>query len=77
VTRNPWRAVASHRLAPGLVVVAGRCYRRTRAGLDRFIAEHEAAGCTVTVWEVLPHPEIDAAARAQVADSSPRVGSEA
>ncbi len=66
MTARPWRAVASYRLAPGLrPVVAGRCYRATREGLARFIAAHEAAGCSVEVWEVLPHPVIDAAARGQ------------
>jgi hypothetical protein len=68
VTTRPWRAVASYRLAPGLPpVVVGRCYRATRRGLDRFIAEHTAAGCTVTTWEVLPITGV--AAAAQVADS--------
>jgi hypothetical protein len=62
---RPWRAVASYRLAPGLSpVVMGRCYRATREGLDRFITEHEAAGCTVTVWKVEDLPEVTAAAQA-------------
>ncbi len=61
--RSRWRAVASYRLAPGLrPVTVGRCYRATRAGLDRFVREHEAAGCEVTVWEVLPIPEVEHAA---------------
>jgi hypothetical protein len=56
---RPWRAVASYRLGPGYPpVVMGRCYRATREGLDRFVTEHEAAGCTVTVWEVQPIPEV-------------------
>jgi hypothetical protein len=42
----------------------GRCYRATRAGLDRFIAEYEAAGCVIKVWQVLPHPDIATAAEA-------------
>jgi hypothetical protein len=55
-----WRAVASYRLAPGLrPVVVARCYRATRAGLDRFVAEHETAGCAVAVWEVRPIPEVE------------------
>ena len=55
-----WRAVASYRLAPGLrPVVVGRCYRATEEGLRRFVDEHEAAGCTVTTWEVRPLPEVD------------------
>jgi hypothetical protein len=63
VTRSRrWRAVASYRLAPGLrPVVAGRCYRATRKGLDRFVALHEGAGAVVTVWEVRPIPEVEAA----------------
>ena len=62
---RPWRAVASYRLGPGFPpVVVGRCYRATRYGLERFIREHEAAGCSVEVWEVLPHPDITAAAEA-------------
>ncbi len=62
MTRSPrrWRAVASYRLAPGLrPVVVGRCYRATREGLRRFVDEHEAAGCSVDVWEVLPIPEVE------------------
>lgn len=63
MTRRPWRAVASYRLAPGLrPVVVGRCYRATRAGLDRFVDAHTAAGCTVTVWEVQAIPEVEEAA---------------
>jgi hypothetical protein len=59
-TRRPWRAVASWRLAPGLPpVVAGRCYRATEKGLARFVDEHRAAGCEVTVWKVEPIPEVD------------------
>jgi len=74
VTLNRHRAVASYRLGPGLPpVIVGRCYRRTRAGLDRFIDAHEAAGCHVEVWEVLPHPAIDAAAQASARPA--RVGS--
>lgn len=62
---RPWRAVASFRLGPGYpAVVMGRCYRATRKGLDRFITEHEAAGCTVTVWKVEDLPEVTAAAQA-------------
>lgn len=54
-----WRAVASCKLGPGIrPVIVGRCYRATREGLDRFVREHEAAGCTVTTWEVLPLPEV-------------------
>ena len=69
---RPWRAVASWRLAPGLPpVVVARCYRATRDGLSRFIAEHEAAGCQVVVWEVLPHPQITAAAEASAATVEP------
>ena len=67
-----WRAVAYHRLAPGLTVLSGRCYRATRHGLDRFITEHEAAGCLVEVWEVLPHPQITAAAQASARDTPVR-----
>ncbi len=60
MTRRPWRAVASYRLAPGLrPVVTGRCYRATREGLARFIEEHTAAGCEVTVWKVQPLPGVD------------------
>jgi len=60
MTARPWRAVASYRLAAGLrPAVVGRCYRRTRAGLDRFVREHEAAGCEVTVWEVKPIPAVE------------------
>ncbi len=65
MSRNPrrWRAVASYRLASGLrPVVVGRCYRSTRAGLDRFVAKHKAAGCAVEVWEVLTLPEVEDAA---------------
>jgi hypothetical protein len=70
VTARPWRAVASYRLAPGLPpVVVGRCYRATERGLDRFIREHEAAGCTVTTWQVLPITGIGSAG--QVAGSHP------
>jgi hypothetical protein len=62
VTRRPWRAVASWRLAPGLPpVVAGRCYRATEEGLDRFVREHRAAGCDVRVWKVEPIPEVEEA----------------
>ena len=69
---RPWRAVASHRLAPGLPpVVAGRCYRATRAGLDRFVAEHEQAGCTVTVWRVEAIPEVDTLVAAATAPTPP------
>jgi hypothetical protein len=61
---RPWRAVASYRLAPGLrPVVVGRCYRATRAGLNRFVTEHEAAGCTVTVWRVQEIPEVSGVTR--------------
>jgi hypothetical protein len=67
---RPWRAVASYRLAPGLrPVVTGRCYRATRAGLDRFIAEHEAAGCTVAVWEVQEIPGVTAVTRPADSDA--------
>lgn len=63
MTRRPWRAVSSYRLTPGLrPVVVGRCYRATRAGLDRFVALHEAAGCTVIVWKVEPIPGVEEAA---------------
>jgi hypothetical protein len=59
VTRRPWRAVASWRLAPGLPpVVVGRCYRATREGLDRFVDEHTNAGAVVSVWKVEPIPEV-------------------
>lgn len=61
---RPWRAVSSYQLPGYPPVVMARCYRATRAGLDRFITEQEGAGCTVTVWEVLPHPAITAAAEA-------------
>lgn len=68
MTARPWRAVASWRLAPGLrPVVVGRCYRATREGLDRFVADHEAAGATVQVWKVQEIPEV--AAAVQPADS--------
>lgn len=70
---RPWRAVASYRLAPGLPpVVVGRCYRATRAGLDRFIRDAEAAGAHVEVWEVIPHPQITAAAEASAQAASVR-----
>jgi hypothetical protein len=60
VTRRPWRAVASWRLAPGLApVVVGRCYRATREGLDRFVREHTDAGAVVSVWKVEPIPEVE------------------
>lgn len=60
MTARLWRAVASYRLGPGLApVVVGRCYRATRPGLDRFIAEHEAAGCQVQVWQVQPIPGVE------------------
>lgn len=60
MTRRPWRAVASWRLAPGLrPAVVGRCYRATEEGLSRFVDEHTAAGCEVTVWKVEPIPEVD------------------
>jgi hypothetical protein len=59
---RPWRAVASYRLAPGLPpVVAGRCYRATEEGLQRFIDEATAAGCEVRVWQVQPIPEVEEA----------------
>lgn len=62
---RPWRAAASYSCGPGYPpVVVARCYRATRAGLDRFIRDHEGAGCTVRVWEVLPEPTITAAAEA-------------
>lgn len=65
---RPWRAVASYSCGPGYPpVVVARCYRATRAGLDRFIRDQEGAGCTVQVWEVLPHPAITAAAEASAA----------
>lgn len=72
---RPWRAVASYRLAPGLrPVVVGRCYRATERGLDRFVAEHTAAGCTVTVWKVQPIPGVanvtEVTHAPQVADSN-------
>lgn len=68
---RPWRATASYRSAPWMApVVVGRCYRATRAGLDRFITDHEAAGCTVIVWEVLPHPAISEAAERSAATVS-------
>jgi hypothetical protein len=67
-----WRAVASYRLAPGLrPVVVARCYRATRAGLDRFVAEHEAAGCSVAVWEVRPIPEVEQLAATPPSPSVP------
>jgi hypothetical protein len=67
-----WRAVASYRLAPGLrPVVVARCYRATRAGLDRFVDEHTAAGCSVDVWEVLPIPEVEEAAATAGSPSVP------
>lgn len=59
-----WRAAAYYRLAPGLTVLAGRCYRETRAGLGTFVADMEARGAVVEVWEVIPHPDIAAAAEA-------------
>jgi hypothetical protein len=65
---RPWRAVASYRLAPGLrPAVVGRCYRATRAGLDRFVDEHTAAGAHVEVWKVQPIPEVNR----QLAATSP------
>jgi hypothetical protein len=70
VTARPWRAVASYRLGPGLrPVVAGRCYRATEAGLARFVDEHRAAGCEVTVWKVEALPEVDALVSAATAPS--------
>lgn len=69
---RPWRAVSSFRLGPGYPpVVMGRCYRATREGLDRFIAEQEGAGCTVTVWKVQPIPEVAAAEAAAQAPALP------
>jgi hypothetical protein len=73
--RRPWRAVASYRLAPGLrPVVAGRCYRATKAGLTRFVDEHRAAGCEVRVWRVETIPEVDDLVSAAT-DPSPSVSS--
>lgn len=72
MTRRPWRAVASWRLAPGLApVVAGRCYRATEEGLSRFVDEHRAAGCEVRVWKVEPIPEVDE----QLVAATPPAGS--
>jgi hypothetical protein len=59
---RPWRAVAYLPGPPRYHL--GRTAAKTRAGLDRFVAEWEGIGATVDVWEVLPHPEIAAAAEA-------------
>lgn len=59
MTRRPWRAVASWRIAPGFpATVVARCYRATEEGLRRFREEYEATGHTVTVWKVEPIPEV-------------------
>ena len=56
---RPWRATAFvvDPLAPHgrRREVAARAYALTRAGLDRFVARHEAAGHAVDVVEVLDH----------------------
>ena len=53
--RRPWRAVA-HSVDPWTErrVLEGRTSAVAHEGLDRFIERHEAAGHTLTVWEVLP-----------------------
>jgi len=72
VSSRPWRAVASYRPGPGHPpVVVGRCYRATEAGLRRFTEEHEAAGCTVTVWQVQPLPGVTETAEAVPAPAAP------
>jgi hypothetical protein len=58
---RPWRAVASLRFGTGSIVL-GRTSAASRAGLDRFVELHTGQGAHVEVWEVLPHPDITAAA---------------
>lgn len=58
MTARPWRAAAYW--AWSYRVYTAHAAARTRTGLDRFVAEREAAGQTVDVWEVLPLPEVEA-----------------
>lgn len=61
MSRRPWRAVASLRFGPGLApLVLGRTSAASRAGLDRFVDRHTAAGARVEVWQVMPVPEVEA-----------------
>jgi hypothetical protein len=57
--RRPWRAVASWHLGDGRLY-AGRAAAQTREALDRFIAEREALGQHVVVWQVQPIPAVEA-----------------
>lgn len=55
---RPWRAIAYRpdALAPNgrKREVTGRTAAATRAGLDRFVDQHETAGDVVDVWQVQP-----------------------
>lgn len=68
---RPWRAGAFLGQFTGAPLM-GRASAKSRAGLERFVAHWKGQGCSVHVWEVLPEPRIEAAARAQPATSFSR-----
>lgn len=80
MSARPWRAAAYW---PGSYrrVYTGYTSAKTLAGLDRFVAEHSAAGCVVDVWEVLPLPPplviLDDPCMTEVTDGTPAAGSPA
>lgn len=58
MTARPWRAAAYYKLGPTRLFV-GHASAKTRAGLDRFIADWQGTGATVETWEVRPIPEVE------------------
>jgi len=64
VTARPWRATAYISLGPGLRHFIGNASAKSRDGLNHCIARWQDLGATVDVWEVLPLPDIAAAAEA-------------
>lgn len=68
MTPRPWRAAAYWPMHPGRLYLASAS-AKTRAGLRRFEERHRAEGATVEVWEVLPVPEVEAAAQAAAGPS--------
>lgn len=62
MTARPWRAAA---YAPGPPRHwFGHTSAKTRDGLSRSVDRWRALGLTVEVWQVLPVPEVEAAAQA-------------
>lgn len=66
MTARPWRAAAFLGAFTGAPLL-GRTAAKREEGLDRFVAYWRECGATVVTWEVIPHPDISAAAERSAA----------